>query len=142
MKTSVYELCFVENELLTFILYKMKETEVIVKCPKCQKKALFKSTWIGSYVLRPASEGYVSCTYCGHSGKYIFSKESYYYQIPIGDRILYARTINNLIAIKRFFENDMKTEELYLDFPKEFYVHKKLIIQKIAALLQQEENDN
>ena len=117
----------------------MEVSEVIVKCQKCKEKALFKSSWVVNYVRSPSEDGYITCTHCGYNGKHKLSSENYFYQIPIGNRTLYARNINNLVTIKDFFEQGMKTDgDPNLDFPKEFYLRKDEIIEKINALVKEE----
>lgn len=117
----------------------MKEAQIIIKCPKCSQKALFKSAWKTElYVLRPELKGDVICSSCGYAGSREFSKEDYYYQIPIKNRTLYARTLENLIAIRDFFLENKKKEEPELDFPKEFYECKDEIIKRIDQILKDE----
>lgn len=117
----------------------MNEAEIIIKCPKCFNKALFKSSWnTNRYVLHPAIEGKVICTNCGYNGSLKFSKEYYYYQIPIANRTLYARNLENLIAIRTFFEKNKTISELGLDFPKSFYENKEEIIKKVNTILEKE----
>jgi hypothetical protein len=41
-----------------------------------------------------------------------------------------------LISLKIYFENNCKMNEPDLDFPKEFYLRKNEIIQKINLIIQ------
>ena len=113
------------------------EAEVIIKCPKCSRKAIFKSPWTG-YKLHPEITGSAFCFSCGYTGRRDLSGKDYYYQIPIGNRVLYAWTLENLIAIKNYFEEGMKNDEPSLDFPKLFYKRREEIIRKINLILKSE----
>lgn len=83
----------------------------------------------------------MSCTHCGHNGEHTFSNQDYYYQIDVGGRKLFARNLENLIALRNFFDDGFKTklrEELEFDFPKEFYQNRHLIIKRISKLIEDE----
>ena len=117
----------------------MDEAQITIKCPKCSQKALFRSVWNDDlYVLRPEIKGKVICSSCGYTGSKEFSNEDYYYQIPIKDRALYARTLENLIAIRDYFQDSKKIKEPELDFPKSFYKYKDEIVKKINHILKDE----
>ena len=117
----------------------MDEAQIIIKCPKCSQKALFKSSWNNDlYVLHHEVEGKVVCSGCGYTGSKEFSNKDYYYQIPIKNRTLYARTLENLIAIRDFFQDNKKISEPELDFPKVFYECKDEIVKKINHILKDE----
>ncbi|MCU0436759.1 MAG: hypothetical protein MUC49_02525 [Raineya sp.] len=113
----------------------MEEARVDVICPKCSKKAVYYAEWTGSYVQYPKKKGVVKCSYCGLHKKHTFSSQDYFYKISIGTRLLFARNIEKLNCIKTFFEKNLKTEEPDLDFPKEFYQRKDLIIKEIQKIL-------
>jgi hypothetical protein len=117
----------------------MDEAQIIIRCPKCSKKALFKSTWNKErYVLQINSIGNVVCSFCGYNGSKEFSNDDYYYQLQIEDRKLFARNLDNLIAIRDFFQENRKMTSPEFDFPKLFYESKKEFIEKINKLLKTE----
>jgi hypothetical protein len=109
---------------------------VDIICPKCKEKAIFHSTYVGTYKMYPDKDGKVSCTHCGFNSSYHLTNKDYFYQIPIGKRILYAMNKEKLISLKIYFENNCKMNEPDLDFPKEFYLRKNEIIQKINLIIQ------
>jgi hypothetical protein len=119
----------------------MKEVTVDIVCPKCSKKALFHSEYVGTYKLYPKKEGKITCVNCGLNGLHIFSNKDYYYQIPVGNRILYAGTKDYLIFLKNFFREEYKHKtggDSELDFPRIFYLKREEIVKKINSLLEKE----
>ncbi len=112
------------------------QTEIVIKCPKCSEKALFKSVLTGdSYVKYPERKGIAICKHCGYNSVISFTQELYYYKIIIDNNTLFARSLDNLILIRDHLQYGIKNTEPDTDFPKWFYENKVEVIRKINALL-------
>ena len=110
-----------------------------VICPNCANKALFNSEYEGDYVKSPSKNGKVTCKSCGFNVPFIFSNKYYFYQIPVGNKILYARTLEDLIVLRNYFQKNFINAEARdpeLDFPKIFYIRRKEIVKKINVVLE------
>ena len=113
--------------------------DIEIKCPKCDSKANFYSDlYTDGLIIKPKHIGKMSCTQCGTNKKIEISSDMYFYQINIDDRILYARTYENLLDLKKYFsENISMNSNPELDFPKSFYKKRfkivELINKKIAS---------
>ncbi|AFM04722.1 hypothetical protein Fleli_2350 [Bernardetia litoralis DSM 6794] len=107
--------------------------DIEIKCPNCQSKANFYADGTtGEYVLKPSHIGKMSCVKCGMNKKIEIKTEMYFYQIPVDNRILYARTFDNLLILRKYFAENMKMySDPELDFPKSFYKKRKEIVQLI-----------
>lgn len=116
-----------------------RAVQVEVVCPKCTRKAIFHSILIGRYVMHPDINGRVTCAYCGFNGIHTFSKKDYYYQIEIGDRTLFARTFEQLMFYRNYFNYKLQEKPRHdpnSDFPKIFYKKRKEIVEKIDQFLR------
>lgn len=113
----------------------------IVKCPKCLSKASYFSGKIERYrKLLPSQDGRVVCLNCGFNKEHHFTSKDYYYAFQVKDRKLYARGLDSLKTILNHFKSDKHySSDPECDFPKEFYVHKRLIIHKIEKILIEED---
>ena len=123
----------------------MHQILVDIICPSCSKKACFKAEAVGTYKLYPNKHGLISCTHCGLYREHNFSNQDYYYQIDVGKRKLFAQNRDNLLQIRDFFQDEYKTkanEDTNLDFPKEFYQNKDIIVKRINRLLEDEQGYN
>lgn len=119
----------------------MNTITIDIKCPKCSNKATFHSKLVGTYKLYPEKKGKITCLFCGKNGEFNFSNKDYYYQIHIGDRKLYAKSLDDLIIIKNYFEKGLSIGDPNLDFPKEFYFRKEEIIKKINVIIEKEKGN-
>jgi hypothetical protein len=102
---------------------------------------LFHSHYTGTYKLYPAREGKIACTHCGLNGPHVFSSKDYYYQIPVGNRTLYAGSFEYLIFLRNYFKENYRYvsgKEPTLDFPRLFYVRRDEIVKKIDGILKRE----
>lgn len=113
-------------------------TYIDIICPKCAKKALFQSVWVGNYVLFPDRAGRASCLHCGYNKEHIFSNKDYFYQIEVGNRKLYARSIEDLKILQAYFREKKGNTEPSRDFPKLFYLRREEIIAKIDVIIEKE----
>lgn len=117
----------------------MNQVTIDIKWFDCCKRATFHSVLIGTNKLFPETKGRIACGYCGKNGPFEFTNKYYYYQIPIGNKTLYARSVENLNTIRNYFERGLSsTENPESDFPKEFYRRKEEIIKKINAIIEKE----
>jgi len=118
-----------------------KTVDVEIICPKCAEKAFFHSVPVGSYKLYPDKIGKVTCTHCGFNSNHTFSNKDYFYKVQVGDRTLYAQTLDKLISLRDYFKNHGKNKEHNspeTDFPKIFYTKKEEIVKKINVILAKE----
>ncbi len=115
----------------------MKEPDIEIICPKCSKKAFYyASGWTNEYISKPKNEGIIKCVNCGLIKNHSFSNTDYYYKIDVENRTLYARNRNNLMRIRRYFDKNLKrSTDPELDFPKEFYKKRMLIVKLIDKKL-------
>jgi hypothetical protein len=112
--------------------------DIDIICPSCQKKAAFYGNGTESYntIVRPNREGKAICVHCSYNASIIFTNKDYFYQIPVGNRLLYARTKENLILLRDFFKEKRKfSGDPDMDFPKLFYRNSAEIIRQINLLL-------
>jgi len=109
-------------------------------CPECNNKAEFLSNEIVvvSCTWCPSNEGKIICLKCGLIKNGVFNQEMYYFQIPVGNRYLYARNRENLIALRKYFDENLKIDDPNMDFPREFYVNKIVLIKSIDKRLKKE----
>ena len=107
--------------------------DIEIICPNCQSKANFYANGTtDEYVIKPKHNGKMSCGNCGANKKIEISSEMYFYQIPIDNRIIYARTFDNLLRIRKYFaENLRMNSDPELDFPKSFYKNRTRIVELI-----------
>lgn len=112
--------------------------DIDIVCPNCKKKAsYFADKLVGSYVVKPSNSGKISCLNCGLARDFNFTNKDYFYKIEIGNRYLYARTIEHLKFLKEYFQgNKEKNKEPTLDFPKLFYERKIEIVNKICKIIE------
>ncbi len=114
--------------------------QVEIICPKCEKKAIFHSVLIGGYKLRPDNNGRITCTFCGANSNHVFSRKDYYYQIPIGNRTLFAENYEKLLFLRNYFNYKLQEKkgrwDPDLDFPGMFYKKRKEIVEKIDQLIK------
>lgn len=100
---------------------------------------MFQAKANGTYKLYPHTLGLISCTHCGLNRKHNFTNQDYYYQIDVGERKLFAQNRDNLVFLRDFFQDGYKTkanEDPELDFPREFYQNKDVIVKRINRLLE------
>lgn len=126
---------------------KVESVTIDITCPNCGKKAAFHAELVPRkyhpiFTTRN-DDGYMTCTHCGSNKKHHFTLNDYYYQIEVGDRILYARTLDNLKALQEYFRlhytnRSYKTFEPGEDFPAEFYLRKDEIVRKIDQRIEKE----
>ena len=62
----------------------------------------------------------------------------YYFQIPVGNRYLYARNRENLLVLRKYFDENLTTDDPNMDFPREFYINKVALIKSIDKRLKKE----
>ena len=114
--------------------------KVDIICPKCGKKAVFHSRLIGTYKLHPGQNGKMTCTHCGFNSNHTFSGKDYYYKVQVGERTLYAQTLDKLVALRDYFKNYDENKDHHnpeTDFPKTFYARRKELIRKIDELIDE-----
>lgn len=113
-----------------------KSTDII--CPECGSKAEFLSNEevVIFTIWRPSKEGKIICSKCGLIKNGVLDKDMYYFQIPVGNRYLYARNLDNLIALRNYFDGNLKTNDPNMDFPREFYTNKVALIKSIDKRLK------
>jgi predicted nucleic-acid-binding Zn-ribbon protein len=112
-----------------------------IQCPKCKAKANFHSELVGSGKLYPEPEGRVTCLHCGYNAPYHFTGKEYYYQIPVGKRMLVAQNRERLIQLRDYFDNKQQEKprtDPELDFPGEVYRRRKEIVEKISQWLRED----
>ena len=120
----------------------MSNPDIDMICPNCGQKAGFfaDGKMEGSYIIKPSKEGKVICKNCGLNKQIIFQKEMYYFQIPIGKRVFYARKIENLKILQTYFgEEGRLHKDPDLDFPAEFYKHRLKLAELIKIRIEEEE---
>jgi len=116
----------------------LKSTDII--CPECNSKAEFLSDEevVINCKYRPSKEGKIICSKCGLIKNSVLNLEMYYFQIPVGNRYLYARNRENLIALRKYFDENLKIDDPNMDFPREFYINKVALIKSIDKRLKKE----
>ncbi|MEO1051108.1 MAG: hypothetical protein AAFX87_10790 [Bacteroidota bacterium] len=114
--------------------------DIEIICPKCSKKAAFYAPGVvRSAMVVPDINGRVVCGFCGFNKAHQFTRKDYYYAIPVGDRFLYARTIENLKILLTYFKEDKRIKgDPELDFPKVFYENRLDIVNRIEKRIDQE----
>lgn len=114
--------------------------DIDIISPKCSKKAAFYSqTVIRNTRIVPDINGQVICSSCGLNKNFQFSSNDYYYAIPIGNKFLYARTLDKLKDLLMYFKKDKRLNgNPELDFPKEFYKKRLEIVTKIEKRINEE----
>lgn len=115
---------------------------VDVICPTCSKKAYLRGSVVQLYKRSYRSvKGVVSCAHCGLIREGItMNCTDFWYQVPVGDRVLYAVDRENLIGIKAYFKSRMRwDDDPDLDFPKEFYLCRDELVEKVERLLAKED---
>ena len=89
------------------------KADIEIFCPKCKSRADFFSESVVRWTrIVPDIEGKVICTSCGYNKEHHFTPEDYYYSIPVGNRNLYARTMENLKTLLKYFKEDKRLKEL------------------------------
>lgn len=118
----------------------MKEKDIDIICPKCNKKAaFFAKGQVGSYVVRPSLTGRAICIHCGLDKSIDLNNELYYFKIPVDQRYLYARTLKNLEFLKEYFKEDKRHEgDPELDFPAVFYKNRLQLVALIEKRIEKE----
>lgn len=114
---------------------------IAVICPACSKKALLRGAVRDSYKRSFRSvNGMISCTACGFIREDItMNCTDFWYQVPVGDRVLYAIGKENLVEIKEYFKSGRRwDDDPGLDFPKAFYLHRQELVEKVERLLAAE----
>ena len=111
-----------------------------MKCPNCGRKAAFHSETIHLHMkVVPDLNGKAICAHCGFNRPFAFSNEHYYYQVPVGKRILFARTLECLIALRAYFKEGKKIFwDPNEDFPKVFYQNRHKIIKEIDKIVREQ----
>jgi len=111
-----------------------------IVCPSCEKKALFFCERRNVKYHR-STEGEVRCGHCGYiNASFSFTNEHYYYQVSVGDRKVYAKSLENLMFIRNyFFERRRLNDDPDYDFPKTFYQYRDEIVRKIDKIVQEEQ---
>lgn len=111
--------------------------DIAIICPSCQQQAAFYANGVNIHhtILRPDREGRAICGHCGYNTtNFTFTNKDYFYQIPVGDRLLYAGTKEHLLALRDYFRNYGKITEPTFDFPKSFYLNRMTIVKRIDEI--------
>ena len=112
-----------------------------IKCPSCANKATFfcESGQTGKF--QKVTTGEVRCGHCGYiNASFNFTNEHYYYQVSIGNRKVFASSLNHLIGIRNYFYERKKiNDEPDYDFPKSFYQQRNEIVKKIDKIMLEEQ---
>lgn len=118
----------------------MQRPPIEIRCPNCALKAFYYSESITLNMnIVPGLKGKAICSHCGFNSHFEFSNKHYYYQILVGERILYARTLENLIALREYFKEGKKTSgDPDEDFPKIFYQNRDKIIKEIDKIVEEQ----
>ena len=113
--------------------------DIDIICPSCKQKAAFYGNGEEQYngIIRPSREGKASCIHCGYNANFTFTNKDYFYQIPVRDRFLYARTKAHLITLRDYFRDHKKTNDPGRDFPGSFYVNRTAIIGRINNIVNE-----
>lgn len=83
-------------------------------------------------------EGDVRCLQCGLNKSIVFNEGLYYYKVPVGERSLFARTRQDVLHLRDYFESDRSSSsEPEFDFPTVFYQHRRFIVERLNDLLDQ-----
>jgi len=114
--------------------------DIEIICPSCSKKAAFYSSNIVQWTkIVPRKNGKIVCSSCGINKKYQFTSKDYYYSVPVKNRFLYARTLENLKTLLAYFKGNQRLKsDPELDFPKEFYENRLDIIKQIEKRIETE----
>jgi len=116
------------------------EPDISIVCPQCAEKAAYYS----DKVIRdlntvPNIEGRIACSNCGLNSVHQFKQSDHFYKIPVGGRYLFARTIARVAELHDYFKSGQKRKsDPELDFPREFYLHRKHIAAQLNKLLSSE----
>lgn len=105
-----------------------------------KKKAAFYAPSVVRWTkVVPDTSGKIICGNCGLNKGHQFTSKDYYYSIPTGNRLLYARTMEELKSLLIYFKKNKGLQgDPELDFPKEFYENRLDIINRIEKRIEKE----
>lgn len=107
-------------------------------CPNCSQKATYFSEQVRKGIMMvPDVLGNIRCTNCGLAKAIRFDPSMYWFKVPVEDRYLFARDVDEAVRLIEFFQSEEKTTSgPEHDFPASFYRNRAHIISKLRVLVE------